>query len=135
MRRFFSGGGGTTANNFEYGCGGPRVTMMSNIASPWRNDTAAHRTPEPENMRLPTIRRCARRAVSDVAVVPICLHGRRAEQSQESKRHQRIFARVWKGDRDCNRRSLESSTPRPGIREISANSEHFSLASLRIHNR
>jgi hypothetical protein len=60
--------------------------MMSNIASPWHYDTGAHNTPEPENIRLPTIWRCAPQgAVSDVAaVVPMSLHGQGAEKSQES---------------------------------------------------
>jgi hypothetical protein len=72
-------------NNLSWLCGGPRTTMMSNIASPSPYDTGAHHTPEPENIRLPTIWRCARRgAVSDVAVVAMSLHGQGAEQSQES---------------------------------------------------
>jgi len=60
--------------------GGPRTTMMGNIASPWRYDTGAHRTPEPKNLRLPVLRRQA--AVSDVAVVPMSPDGQGAEQSQ-----------------------------------------------------
>jgi hypothetical protein len=54
----------------------PRPTKMGNIVSPWRYDTGAYHTPEPENMRLPAIWRCAhRRQFSDVAVVSMCLHG------------------------------------------------------------
>jgi hypothetical protein len=45
---------------------------MGTIPSPWRYDTGAYHTPEPDNMRLPAIWRCAhRRQFSDVAVVQI----------------------------------------------------------------
>jgi hypothetical protein len=55
---------------------------MGNIVSPWRYDAGAYHTPEPENMRLPAISRCAHKGLfSDILVVSTCIQGQSTEPS------------------------------------------------------